>query len=156
MNMAAGISSPQCPKCSRSVGHWMDRQITHICASCGAPLIRFRASRALRLYRIFTVADLIRITGLLVTVAAMLSAVAFPRGIRAAVFMVATALLAFGAADIMQETFAMRARRRRSEAIIGGPKGQTWRAVARTVAGLTCLMLSFVGFMIWASVTTEI
>ncbi len=156
MNMAAGISSPQCPKCSRSVGHWMDRQITHICASCGAPLIRFRASRALRLYRIFTVADLIRITGLLVTVAAILSAVAFPRGIRAAVFMVATALLAFGAADIMQETFAMRARRRRSEAIIGGPKGQTWRAVARTVAGLTCLMLSFVGFMIWASVTTEI
>ncbi|WP_073974417.1 hypothetical protein [Erythrobacter donghaensis] len=134
----------------------MDRQITHICASCGAPLIRFRASRALRLYRIFTVADLIRITGLLVTVAAILSAVAFPRGIRAAVFMVATALLAFGAADIMQETFAMRARRRRSEAIIGGPKGQTWRAVARTVAGLTCLMLSFVGFMIWASVTTEI
>jgi hypothetical protein len=134
----------------------MDRQITHICASCGAPLIRFRASRALRLYRIFTVADLIRITGLLVTVAAMLSAVAFPRGIRAAVFMVATALLAFGAADIMQETFAMRARRRRSEAIIGGLKGQTWRAVARTVAGLTCLMLSFVGFMIWASVTTEI
>ena len=156
MNMAAGISSPQCPKCSRSVGHWMDRQITHICASCGAPLIRFRASRALRLYRIFTVADLIRITGLLVTVAAILSAVAFPRGIRAAVFMVATALLAFGAADIMQETFAMRARRRRSEAIIGGPKGQTWRAVARTVAGLTCLMLSFVGFMMWASVTTEI
>lgn len=156
MNMAAGISSPQCPKCSRSVGHWMDRQITHICASCGAPLIRFRASRALRLYRIFTVADLIRITGLLVTVAAILSAVAFPRGIRAAVFMVATALLAFGAADIMQETFAMRARSRRSEAIIGGPKGQTWRAVARTVAGLTCLMLSFVGFMIWASVTTEI
>jgi hypothetical protein len=134
----------------------MDRQITHICASCGAPLIRFRASRALRLYRIFTVADLIRITGLLVTVAAILSAVAFPRGIRAAVFMVATALLAFGAADIMQETFAVRARRRRSEAIIGGPKGQTWRAVARTVAGLTCLMLSFVGFMIWASVTTEI
>jgi len=134
----------------------MDRQITHICASCGAPLIRFRASRALRLYRIFTVADLIRIMGLLVTVAAILSAVAFPRGIRAAVFMVATALLAFGAADIMQETFAMRARRRRSEAIIGGPKGQTWRAVARTVAGLTCLMLSFVGFMIWASVTTEI
>lgn len=156
MNMAAGISSPQCPKCSRSVGHWMDRQITHICASCGAPLIRFRASRALRLYRIFAVADLIRITGLLVTVAAILSAVAFPRGIRAAVFMVATALLAFGAADIMQETFAVRARRRRSEAIIGGPKGQTWRAVARTVAGLTCLMLSFVGFMIWASVTTEI
>lgn len=156
MNMAAGISSPQCPKCSRSVGHWMDRQITHICASCGAPLIRFRASCALRLHRIFTVADLIRITGLLVTVAAILSAVAFPRGIRAAVFMVATALLAFGAADIMQETFAMRARRRRSEAIIGGPKGQTWRAVARTVAGLTCLMLSFVGFMIWASVTTEI
>jgi len=156
MNMAAGISSPQCPKCSRSVGHWMDRQITHICASCGAPLIRFRASRALRLYRIFTVADLIRIMGLLVTVAAILSAVAFPRGIRAAVFMVATALLAFGAADIMQETFAMRARRRRSEAIIGGPKGQTWRAVARTVAGLTCLMLSFVGFMMWASVTTEI
>jgi len=102
------------------------------------------------------VADLIRITGLLVTVAAILSAVAFPRGIRAAVFMVATALLAFGAADIMQETFAMRARRRRSEAIIGGPKGQTWRAVARTVAGLTCLMLSFVGFMMWASVTTEI
>ena len=133
----------------------MDRQITHICASCGAPLIRFRASRALRLYCIFTVADLIRIMGLLVTVAAILSAVAFPRGIRAAVFMVATALLAFGAADIMQETFAMRARRRRSEAIIGGPKGQTWRAVARTVAGLTCLMLSFVGFMIWASVTTE-
>ena len=156
MNMAAGISSLQCPKCSRSVGHWMDRQITHICASCGALLIRFRASRALRLYRIFTVVDLIRITGLLVTVAATLSAVAFPRGIRAAVFMVATALLAFGAADIMQETFAMRARRRRSEAIIGGPKGQTWRAVARTVAGLTCLMLSFVGFMIWASVTTEI
>jgi len=156
MNMAAGISSPQCPKCSRSVGHWMDRHITHICASCGAPLIRFRASRALRLYRIFTVADLIRIMGLLVTVAAILSAVAFPRGIRAAVFMVATALLAFGAADIMQETFAMRARRRRSEAIIGGPKGQTWRAVARTVAGLTCLMLSFVGFMMWASVTTEI
>lgn len=123
MNMAAGISSPQCPKCSRSVGHWMDRQITHICASCGAPLIRFRASRALRLYRIFTVADLIRIMGLLVTVAAILSAVAFPRGIRAAVFMVATALLAFGAADIMQETFAMRARRRRSEAIMASPQG---------------------------------
>ena len=122
----------------------------------GSCELSFNTSRALRLYRIFTVADLIRIMGLLVTVAAILSAVAFPRGIRAAVFMVATALLAFGAADIMQETFAMRARRRRSEAIIGGPKGQTWRAVARTVAGLTCLMLSFVGFMMWASVTTEI
>jgi hypothetical protein len=133
----------------------MDRRIMHICASCGAPLIRFRASRALRLYRIFPVAELIRITGLMVTVAAILSAVAFPRGIRAAVFMVATALLAFGAADVMQETFAMRTRRRRRDAIIGGPKVQTWRAIARTVSGLTCLMLSFVGFMIWASVTTE-
>lgn len=133
----------------------MDRQITHICASCGAPLIRIRASRALRLYRIFPLAELIRITGLLVTVAAILSAVAFPRGLQAAVFMVATALLTFGAADVIQETFAMRARRRRSDSIIGGPKAQTWRAIARTVAGLTCLMLSFVGFMIWASVTTE-
>ncbi len=155
MNMAAGISSPQCPKCSRSVGQWMDRRIMHICASCGAPLIRFRASRALRLYRIFPVAELIRITGLMVTVAAILSAVAFPRGLQAAVFMVATALLAFGAADVTQETFAMRSRRRRSDAIIGRPKVQTWRAIARTVSGLTCLMLSFVGFMIWASVTTE-
>jgi len=155
MNMAAGISSPQCPKCSRSVGQWTDRQITHICASCGAPLIRFRASGALRLYRIFPVAELIRITGLLVTVAAILSAVVFPRGLHAAVFMVATALLSFGAADVIQETFAMRVRRRRSDAIIGGPKAQTWRAVARMIAGLTCLMLSFVGFMIWASVTTE-
>jgi hypothetical protein len=117
---------------------------------------RLRASRALRLYRIFPVAELIRITGLLVTVAAILSAVAFPRGIRAAVFMAATALLSFGAADVTQEAFAMRARRRRSDAIIGGPKAQTWWAVARMIAGLTCLMLSFVGFMIWASVTTEV
>lgn len=124
--------------------------------NCGAEHgIRFRASRALRLYRIFPVSELIRITGLLVTVAAILSAVAFPRGLQAAVFMVATALLAFGAADVIQETFAMRARRRRSDAIIVGPKAQTWRAIARTLAGLTCLILSFVGFMIWASVTTE-
>ena len=49
MNMAAGHSSPQCPEGSRSVGQWVDRQITHTCASCGAPLIRLRASRALRL-----------------------------------------------------------------------------------------------------------
>jgi len=82
-------------------------------------------------------------------------AVALPGGIRAAVFMVAAALLAFGAADIIEETFAMRARRRRSDAIIGGPKAQRWRAVLRLAAGLTCLMLSVVGFMIWASVTTE-
>jgi hypothetical protein len=70
--------------------------------------------------------------------------------------MVATALLAFGAADVIQETFAMRVRRRRSDAIIGGPKAQTGRAVARMIAGPTCLMLSFVGFMIWESVTTEV
>lgn len=145
--------------CPRTAIHGVNRRLRRKSADpattkhiCG---IRFRASRALRLYRIFAVADLIRITGLLATVAAILSAVAFPRGMRAAVFMVATALLAFGAADIMQETFAMRVRRRRSDAIIGGPKAQTWRAVAQMIAGLTCLMLSFVGFMIWASVTTE-
>lgn len=155
MNIAAGISIAQCPRCSRSVGPWMERRIMHICASCNAPLIRFRASRKLRLYRIFPMADLIRITGLLVSIAAILFAVALPGGIRAAVFMIAAALLAFGAADVTQEAFAMRARRRRSDAIIGGPKAQTWRAVARMIAGLTCLMLSFVGFMIWASVTTE-
>ena len=155
MNIAAGISIAQCPRCSRSVGQWMERRIMHICASCNAPLIRFRASRKLRLYRIFATADLIRITGLLVSIAAILFAVALPGGIRAAVFMIAAALLAFGAADVTQEAFAMRARRRRSDAIIGGPKAQTWRAVARMIAGLTCLMLSFVGFMIWASVTTE-
>jgi hypothetical protein len=124
----------------------MERRIMHICASCNAPLIRFRASRKLRLYRI---------TGLLVSIVAILFAVALPGGIRAAVFMVAAALLAFGAADIIQETFAMRARRRRSDVIIGGPKAQRWRAALRLAAGLTCLMLSFVGFMIWASVTTE-
>jgi len=134
----------------------MERRIMHICASCNAPLIRFRASRKLRLYRIFPMADLIRITGLLVSIAAILFAVALPGGIRAAVFMVAAALLAFGAADIIQETFVMRARRRGSDAIIGGPKVQRWRAVLRLAAGLTCLMLSLVGFMIWATVTTEI
>jgi hypothetical protein len=48
-----------------------------------------------------------RISGLLVSIAAILFAVALPGGIRAAVFMVAAALLAFGAADIIQETFAM-------------------------------------------------
>ena len=156
MNIAAGIGIAQCPRCSRSVGPWMERRIMHICASCNAPLIRFRASRKLRLYRIFPMADLIRITGLLVSIVAILFAVALPGGIRAAVFMVAAALLAFGAADIIQETFVMRARRRGSDALIGGPKAKRWRAVLRLAAGLTCLMLSFVGFMIWASVTTEV
>ena len=156
MNLAAGIGSAQCPKCSRSVGLWTEPNIAHLCASCGAPLIRIRASRTLKLYRLIPVAELVRIAGSLITVAAIISALALPGGIRAAVFMVAAALVAFGTADVMQETFAMRARRRRrSDAIIGGPKAQTWWAVARLAAGLTCLMLSFVGFMIWASVTTE-
>jgi hypothetical protein len=58
----------------------MERRIMQICASCSAPLIRFRASRALRLYRILPTADLIRITGLFVSIAAILFTVAFPGG----------------------------------------------------------------------------
>jgi hypothetical protein len=155
MNMAAGISSAQCPKCSRSVGHWTGRRITHLCASCGAPLIRFKASRKLRLYRIIPVAELVRIAGSLVTVAAIVTAAAMTGGIRAAVFMVATALVAFGAADLIQETFAMRARGATGGVIINRPELPSWKVFARLAAGLACLMLGIVGFVVWASVTTN-
>lgn len=155
MNMAAGIGSAQCPKCRRSIGHWTEPRLTHVCASCGAPLIRLRASRKLRLYRIIPVAEMVRIAGSLVTVAAIISAAAIPGGIRAAIFMVATALLAFGAADVIQEAFAMRARGPMSNFIIDRPKTTIWKTVARLTIGLICLMVGIVGFVVWASVTTE-
>jgi hypothetical protein len=155
MNMAAGISSAQCPKCKRSIGHWTEPRMVHICASCGGPLIRFRASRALRLYRIIPLAEQVRIAGSLVTIAAIISAAAMPGGIRPAVFMIAVALVAFGAADVIQETFAMRARGPIGSVIIDRPKTKIWKAVARLAVGLTCLILGIVGFFIWASVTTD-
>lgn len=156
MNMAAGISSAQCPKCGRSVGHWTERRITHLCASCGAPLIRFKASRKLRLYRIIPVVELVRIAGSLVTAAAIVTAAAMTGGIRAAVFMVATALVAFGGADVIQEGFEMRARSPRSDTIVGRPKTRRWPNYARLASGLICIALGLIGFVVWASVTTEI
>jgi len=155
MNMAAGIVSAQCPKCHRSTGHWIEPRMLHVCGSCGVPLIRFRVSRKIRLYRIIPVTDLIRIAGSLVTISAIISAVAIPGGMRAAVFMVATALVAFGVADVSQEVFGMRAKRRPASAIIGGQATPSWKSAARLAIGLTCFMLGIVGFMVWASVSTE-
>lgn len=156
MNMAAGIGSAQCPKCSRSVGHWSEPRMVHVCASCGAPLIRIRASRTLRLYRLMPLAELVRIAGSIVTVGAIIAAVALPGGIRAAIFMVASALIAFGSADIIQEGFAMRAGRPRIDAIIDRPNTGRWKAFARMAVGVICFGLGLIGFMVWGSVTTEI
>jgi hypothetical protein len=39
--------------------------------------------------------------------------------------------------------------------IIDRPKTTIWKAVARLAIGLICLMLGIVGFVVWASVTTE-
>lgn len=156
MNMAAGIGSAQCPKCHRSTGHWIEPRMLQVCGSCGVPLIRFRASRKIRLYRIIPVADLIRIAGSLVTIAAIISALAMPSGIRPAVLMVAIALIAFGAADVIQEISAIRARRRPANMIIGGGTSRAWKAFARLAFGVTCLMLGVVGFLAWATVSTDI
>lgn len=156
MNMMAGLSSAQCPKCSRSVGQWAEPSMLHICASCGAPLVRIRASITLRLYRLIPLAELVRIGGSLTTVAAIISAVALPSGIRAAIFMVASALTAFGAADVIQEGFALRRLRLRSAPIIDRPKAGRWKAFARLAVGVICLALGLIGFVVWASITTEI
>lgn len=156
MNMAAGIGSAQCPKCSRSAGQWSEPRMVHVCASCGAPLIRWRASFALKLYRIIPVAELMRIAGSLLTVAAIILALALPAGIRGAMFMIAAALLTFGAADLVQETSALKARRSHNDAIIGRPKTIRWSAFARLAVGLICIALGLMGFVVWSSITTEI
>jgi hypothetical protein len=156
MNMAAGIGSAQCPKCNRSAGTWNEPHMVHVCSSCGAPLIRFRASRSIRLYRLIPLAELVRIAGSLITVAAIISAAALPGGIRMAIFMVASALIAFGSADVIQEGFGMRARRPRIGAIIERPKAGRWTALARMAVGVICVALGLIGFIVWGSVTTEI
>ena len=156
MNMAAGIGSAQCPKCNRSAGQWTEPHMVHVCASCGAPLIRFRTSRSIRLYRLIPLAELVRIAGSLITVAAIISAAALPGGIRMAIFMVASALIAFGSADVIQEGFGMRARRPRIDAIIERSKAGRWTALARMAVGVICIGLGLIGFIVWGSVTTEI
>lgn len=156
MNMAAGIGSAQCPKCRRSVGHWSEPRMVHVCASCGAPLIRLRASRSLRLYRLIPLAELVRIAGSVITLGAIISAVALPSGIRTAIFLVANALIAFGSADVIQEGFAMRARRPRIDAIIDRPSTGKWKAFARMAVGVICFGLGLVGFIVWASITIEV
>jgi hypothetical protein len=156
MNMAAGIGSAQCPKCNRSAGQWTEPHMVHVCASCGAPIIRLRASRRIRLYRLIPLADMIRIAGSLLTVAAIISAVALPSGIRIAIFMVASALIAFGTADVIQEGFAVRANSQRSNAVIERPKVSRWTAFARLAVGVICMGLGLIGFMVLGSVTTEI
>jgi hypothetical protein len=156
MNMAAGIGSAQCPKCSRSVGQWAEPSMLHVCASCGAPLVRIRASRTLRLYRLIPLAELVRIAGSLITIAAIVSAVGLPSGIRPAIFMVASALTAFGTADVIQEGFALRTLNLRSTGIIDRPKVARWKAFARLAVGVICLALGLIGFVVWASITTQI
>jgi len=156
MNMAAGIGGAQCPKCSRSVGQWTEPHMIHVCASCGAPIIRFRASRRIRLYRLIPLAELVRIVGSLITVAAIMSAVAVPEGIQPAILMVASALIAFGVADMIQEGFAMRARRLHRDTITGRHRTGGWTTFARLSAGMICFALGLIGFVVWASLTTDI
>jgi hypothetical protein len=49
----------------------------------------------------------------------------------------------------------MRARGATGNVIINRPKLPAWNAFARLAAGLACLMLGIVGFVVWASVTTN-
>ncbi|WP_379923751.1 hypothetical protein [Erythrobacter sp. R86502] len=101
-------------------------------------------------------AELVRIAGSVITIGAIISAVALPGGIRTAIFLVASALIAFGSADVIQEGFAMRARRPRIDAIIDRPSTGKWKAFARMAVGVICFGLGLVGFIVWASITTEV
>lgn len=156
MNMEAGLSSAQCPSCQRSIGRWIEPRITHICASCGTPLVRFRASRKIRLYRIIPISKLARVTGSVITIAAIVSAIAVPGAIRISVFLVAVALLAFGAADLIQAGFRLRASRNAQDIVQKAPRKRVWVHAVQLGVGVACFLLGLAGLVIWAGITTEI
>lgn len=156
MNMAAGMSSAQCPNCRRSIGRWIEPRMTHICVSCGGALVRLRVRRKLRLYRIIPVTKLLRILGSVVALAAIVSALAMPEGIRNAVFMVAVALATFGTADIVEVWFDVRGRWRSHGTMARKPNAKGWETFGQVTLGLLYILLAAIGFVVWASVTIEL
>ena len=155
MNMMAGISAAQCPYCGDNLGQWVEPRSTHICASCERPLGRMRASRKVRLYRIMPMFNLTRIAGTVITIVAIISAIATQGKMAEAVLMIALALGIYGLTDIADGWLAVKSKIDRLGSTFRQGRSAQRIGWMKLLFGLATIAIALLGIMTWSSITSS-